>query len=266
MRSEVVAVASLPPTGVVRYHPHGAAGNLFGCRDREVLIEGPAGTGKSYAALWKLHACALKYPGMRALVLRKTAVSLTASALVTFQERVLGSGAFGVRFFGGSKARPASFLYPSGSVVVVGGMDNATKIMSAEYDLAIINEATELTENDWESVTARLRYGTMPYQQLIADCNPDAPTHWLNRRCERGLTVRLRSHHEDNPTLFDAEAGVWTDRGAAYIGTLDRLSGVRRERLRFGRWVAAEGQVYDAWSPEVHVVSESDLRARGVVS
>lgn len=249
-------------SSVVTYHPRGGVRTLFECRDKEALVEGSAGTGKSFGCLWKLHACALKYPGMRALMVRKTAVSLTASALVTFQERVLGAGAFGVRFFGGSKAKPASFLYPNGSVIVVGGLDNPTKIMSAEYDLAYANEATELTENDWETVTARLRYGVMPYQQLLADCNPDAPSHWLNQRCEKGVTTRIRTQHEDNPTLFDHVTGQWTARGAAYIETLDRLTGVRKQRLRYGLWVAAEGQIYDTWRSEVHIVRREDVEKR----
>ena len=33
------------------YGPRGAAAELFGCRDPEVLIEGPAGTGKTRAVL-----------------------------------------------------------------------------------------------------------------------------------------------------------------------------------------------------------------------
>lgn len=257
----MVAAPLLRP-GVVRYHPRGAAAAFLACRDKETLIEGPAGTGKSFACLWKLHLAALKYPGMHALMVRKTLVSLTASALVTFTQRVLGAGQFGVSFFGGSKAEPAQFRYPNGSRVVVGGIDNPAKIMSAEYDLAYVNEATELTEDDWEAITTRLRYGVMPYQQLIADCNPAAPSHWLNQRAEAGAVTRFRSRHEDNPAMWDAERRSWTERGAEYIAVLDRLTGVRRLRLRDGLWVAAEGQVYDAWRDDVHIVKREDVQHR----
>lgn len=261
----MVATAVRPPSAAVapaRYAPRGEARRLFECRDKEVLYEGPAGTGKSFACLWKLHLAALKYPGMRALMARKTLVSLTGSALVTFQERVLGAGAFGVRFYGGSKAKPAAFHYPNGSEIVVGGLDKPTKIMSAEYDLAYVNEATELAEEDWEAITTRLRYGVMPYQQLIADCNPGPPSHWLNQRCLQGKTTRLRSRHEDNPLLWDASAGAWTPFGARYMATLQALSGVRRKRLLDGIWAAAEGQVYDAWDDAIHLVRREDIADR----
>lgn len=246
-------------SAVVTYMPVGDIRQLFESRDEELLVEGPAGTGKSYGCLWKLHLAAMKYPGMRALLLRKTLVSLTASALVTFTQRVLASGKFRVEFFGGSKLEPAQFRYANGSRIVVGGLDKPTKIMSSEYDLAYINEAVEVTEEDYESVSSRLRYGVMPYQQLIADCNPDTPTHWLNQRANAGKTKRILTRHEDNPVLFDPARREWTKRGSEYIARLDRLTGVRFKRLRLGLWVAAEGQVYEGFDPAMHVIDRFEI-------
>jgi hypothetical protein len=161
------------------YFPRGAADELMGCRDTEVLIEGPAGTGKSRAALQKLHYAALKYPGMRALLIRKTRESLTESALVTFEEKVLPPDS--PMAAGAKRNVRQSYDYPNGSCIVVGGMvagdkDRSAKIMSTEYDLIAAFEATELAEDDWEKLLTRLRNGKMPYQQAIADCNPGAPT------------------------------------------------------------------------------------------
>ena len=66
------------------YGPRGGAKALFYCKDSEVLLAGPAGTGKSRAALEKLHLLALKYPGLRGLMVRKTrAVSYTHLTLPT---------------------------------------------------------------------------------------------------------------------------------------------------------------------------------------
>ena len=44
--------------------------------------------------------------------------------------------------------------------------------MSTECDMISRQEATELELADWLALTTRLRNGVMPYQQLIADCNP----------------------------------------------------------------------------------------------
>lgn len=237
------------------YRPVGSARELWNCRAPEVLLSGAAGTGKSRACLEKVHAMCLANPGMRALVVRKTAVSLTSSGLVTFREFVakeaIESGE--LKFYGGSRTEAAGYKYGNGSTITIGGLDKATRIMSTEYDIVYVQEATELVEDDWESLTTRLRNGAVSFQQLMADCNPGPPQHWLNVRCTRGQTVQVNCRHEDNPRLFNPDSHEWTTEGLAYIKLLDGLTGVRRQRLRFGLWAAADGLVYDEFDPAVHL-------------
>jgi hypothetical protein len=232
------------------YGPRGAALNLMRQRAPEVLLSGPAGTGKTRAVLEKLHLCAEKYPGMRGLICRKTRVSLTESALVTWEQHVVPEGH--AILAGASRATRKSYCYPNGSVVVVGGLDLATRIMSTEYDFVYVQEAIELVEDEWEVLTTRLRHGKMPYQQLVGDTNPDRPTHWLKKRCDAGRVVMLESRHEDNPVLHDGQG--WTEYGLVYLAKLDALTGPRKLRLRHGRWVQAEGVVYEGWDPAIHVL------------
>jgi phage terminase large subunit len=205
--------------------------------------------------LEKVHLAALKYPGMHGLMVRKTSTSLSSSALVTWRRFVvpeaLAAGV--VSFYGGSAEEPPQYRYANGSRVMLGGMDKASKIMSTEYDMVYVQEATELVEDDWEALTTRLRYGRLPYQQLLADCNPDTPTHWLKARCDRGSTVLLQSLHTDNPALY-GDDGAPTAAGETYMAKLAALTGVRYQRLYLGRWVAAEGVIYEHWDSQVHVV------------
>lgn len=237
------------------YSPRGASVAVFTCRDAELCIVGPAGTGKSLGCLEKLNALALKYPNMRGLIVRKTQVSLTSSALVTWRKLVIPelvqSGY--VVFHGGGPQDPPQYRYANGSVINIGGMDKASKIMSTEYDVAYVQEVTELTEDDWEAITTRLRSWVMPYQQLIADCNPSYPQHWMNIRGQAGRTTMFLSRHEDNPALFDDEGRI-TLNGKEYISKLDALTGVRYLRLRKGVWAAAEGVIYENWDDNVHVI------------
>ena len=233
------------------YRPRGAAAELQRATEGEILISGPAGTGKSRACLQRVHADLQRYPGSRALMLRKTRVSLTQSALVTFERDVLPAGS--PVAMGASRGTRQGYQYPNDSLLVVVGLDIPSRVMSSEYDLVYVQEATELDENEWEYLTTRLRNGRMPCQQLIADCNPDRPTHWLKARCDSGRCRMLESRHEDNPLLWSD--GEWTESGRAYIARLDALTGARRERLRFGRWAAAEGLVYDGWDRALHVCS-----------
>ncbi|HEY9015154.1 MAG TPA: phage terminase large subunit, partial [Gemmatimonadales bacterium] len=143
-----------------------------------------------------------------------------------------------------------AYRYPNGSEIVVGGLDKPEKVMSTEFDLIYIQEATECEERDWEMATTRLRNGRMPYQQLIGDCNPDAPTHWLYQRSQQGQTLLLESRHEDNPSVTPE-----------YLARLDALTGVRYKRLRLGLWVAAEGIVYEGWDPAIHRIDRFEIPA-----
>lgn len=237
------------------YAPRGAARDLMACRAPEVLVSGPAGTGKSRACLEKLHLMCLINPGMRALLVRKTATSLTSSALVTWDDIVAKEAMAmkALKYFGGSPRIPPQYRYKNDSVINIGGMDNPTRVMSTEYDVIYVQEATELTIDDWEALTSRLRNGVVSFQQLIADTNPSAPTHWLKERCDNGTCVLLESRHEDNPRLF-GPGGEVTPEGESYIGRLDALTGVRYYRLRKGLWVAAEGMIYEEWDPAIHII------------
>jgi PBSX family phage terminase large subunit len=244
------------------YTPRGVAKRAFECTDDELVLSGPAGTGKSRACLEKLHFVMLLNPGARGLIVRKTATSLTSTALVTFRERVLPEALTvgDVKWYGGSAQEAAQYRYSNGSVITVGGLDRATRIMSSEYDVIYVQEATELSENDWEALTTRLRHGRVAFQQLIADCNPDAPTHWLKARADRGAVTMLESRHTDNPTIY-TDDGDLTASGAAYMAKLDALTGVRRQRLRDGLWVAAEGVIYEDYDPAVHLIDRFEIPA-----
>jgi PBSX family phage terminase large subunit len=167
------------------------------------------------------------------------------------------------------RATRRAYPYPNGSLIVVGGMDKSTRLLSTEYDLIFVQEAIELTESDWETLSTRLRHGQMPYQQLVADTNPDAPSHWIYQRSLLGELRMVSGSHEDNPLLYDPEQAVWTEIGQQYLSMLDKLTGPRYDRMRWGRWVQAEGAVYRDWNPAVHCVDHfpipSDWRRFRVV-
>ncbi len=245
-----------------RYRFRGAAAELAHRTEDEVVLSGPAGTGKSVAALHRVFELAVRHPGARALLVRRTLVSLTSSGLVTWREKVapasLARGA--VVYYSGSQEEPPQYRFWNGSKVMIGGMDRPGKVMSTEYDVVYAQEAIELDEDHWEALTTRLRNGRIPAMQLLADTNPSTPTHWLKERAVKGTTVMLESRHADNPAYIDAE-GRRTVEGEVYLGRLDRLTGVRLHRLRDGLWVAAEGVIYDGWDDTVNLVDRFPIPA-----
>jgi hypothetical protein len=279
------------------YSPRGSAVRLFNCRDDEVLVSGPAGPGKTRACLEKMLTMALVNGRIRTdratgepvrdaagkpvdhrpfvgLIARKTHKSLTSTTLETWREHVAAEALKGglCVYYGGSATEPPQYRFANGSKILLTGLNDVTRVMGAEVDLVYIGEATECTPKDWEFLTSRLRNGAISFQQIIADCNPDRPTHWLKQRCDEGLCTILYAQHWENPRYFedigpagstDHALGVVeehegrlyriTETGVSYIGRLDNLTGVRKQRLRHGVWSAADGLVYDNWDPAVHI-------------
>ncbi len=238
------------------YHPYGSAADLWMCKKPEIIISGPAETGKSLACLHKIDALAWKYPKAHIAMIRKTRQSMDASILKSYQDNVKHES---ISTYGGHK--PYWFDYPNNSRIVIGGMDNPNKILSAEYDVIYVNQAEELTIDDWEKLLTRAtgRAGHMPYAQVIGDCNPGPNSHWILQRKQIQPVAFLESRHEDNPTLFNPETKEITKQGKRTLAVLDSLSGIRYQRLRLGKWVSAEGQIYDKYDTAIHLIDRFDI-------
>jgi phage terminase large subunit len=241
-----------------QYEFRGANAELHTSADEEIIISGPAGTGKSLACLDYINSLLWEYPKARALIVRKVRADLADSALLTLERDILGEDnpiCSAVK-----REHRRIYRYPNGSTISVGGMDRPGRVMSAEYDLIYWQEAVEGDEADWEALLTRLRSGVVPFQRLIGDTNPGRPDHWIPQRAEAGLLRLPYSWHQDNPRYWDAEANAWTPEGRRYVlGTLGRLTGLRKLRLLDGKWVFAEGAIYDEWHEDVHVIDRFDL-------
>jgi PBSX family phage terminase large subunit len=238
-----------------RWDFYGGAARLLDSTDHQVIIAGPAETGKTLAALVKLHRVCLKYPRTQAAIVRRTYQSMPGSVLQTYGDVIEGSG---VMPFGGEK--PQWYDYPNRSRVWVGGMDHPDKVLSSERDFIFVNQAEELDVADWETLTTRAtgRAGHVPDPQVIGDCNPSTPTHWIRQTS----IPLLESRHEDNPQLFNQETGEITEQGKRSLAILDLLTGPRKARLRYGQWAGAEGMCYeDSWDRARNVIDRFEIPA-----
>lgn len=217
-------------------------------RDKSLVLlaTGSAGGGKSRAAAEKLHAYLLKYAGATGLMLRKAREYCKAS-IVPFMERsVMGDDRRNIT----PVKSEGRFTYRNGSVLYWGGMKDddqreALRSIGQEGGLDIVwmEEANAFSELDFEELLARMR-GRAAWPQVIMTTNPGAPSHWIYKRIIQGGEGSVYySGAKDNPY-----------NPAGYIDTLNRLTGVMRSRLVEGRWVQAEGAVYDEWDDAVHLI------------
>lgn len=218
---------------------------------REQIAGGPAGTGKTVAALLKLLTLADAYPGSRHLIVRKTRASLTESALVTFERDVLGYDNPIIADHPLQRGSRHSYKIPTGgrvSEIILAGLDNPGKTLSTEYDSIYVQEATEISLPEWEFLFRALRSPVMPWHCIFGDVNPTYPHHWLYQRIFKSDKIAyFPTTHKDNPRFYDESTGLFTNDGLEYLDTLKAMTGHRRKRFLEGVWAAAEGLVYDQY-------------------
>lgn len=239
----------------------GANAAIFTTTEPFILLDGPAGTGKSTADLALAVKLCEEIPGFRALLLRATRASLAEANLVTLEEEVFPPGHPCI-------ARPIdrgsrrSYKFPNGSVIVVGGLDQPEKTYSSQYDLIILIEAVHgVSKLKFAKLLRMLRNAKRPHpdgpdpvtgeprflHQIILETNPGDAGHWILDMANKGQLARFRSRHEDNPAYYDADRGQWTARGREYLETLDRIPDpIERASKRYGEWVAARGAVFNS--------------------
>ena len=229
-------------------------------RDRELLLAGPAGTGKSVVLLTKCLTLLGKYPGCRGLFCRGTRTSLTQSGLVTWEDDVLGPDHPVLTANPCQRHVRRSYKFPNGSELVLAGLDDPGKTLSSQYDFVYIQEATEegVTLDVYETLlrvmrNRRMRRDGRAWHQMMMDCNPTSPFWWgyqrsTGNRAAPGPVQLFESTHKDNPAFFDQAAQAWTPDGEEYIQkVLGAMTGVRKKRFYEGVWAAAEGLVYEGF-------------------
>lgn len=246
----------------VVYRAKGNAARLWRCTEPEILADSPARCGKSRVIGELMLRDAIKHPGSRQAVVRETRASLTESFMQNFEDHVLADGVDRTYLDvplsdGPQRGHRHAYDFKNGSTIVLAGMDNPTRMFSTEWDRIYVQEAIELSLDEWEKLNRGLTNKKIPHPdgpdpetgerrflaQLIGDTNPDAPEHWLNRRCESGKTHRIKFTHADNPSLTRQD-----------IERLSNLTGVRRQRLFEGLWVSSEGAIWPEWNRPLHVL------------
>lgn len=218
---------------------------------RVLLLAGAAGGGKSRVAAEKIHLYLMKYPGATGLVLRKTYASMLNSTVLFLQNEIIGENS-GVKHLGYQQR----FQYPNGSILAYGGMANAQQREAIRgvgakggIDIAWLEEATQFVESDFNEVLFRLRGRAAPWRQVLLTTNPGGPFHWINSRLIVG----------GGAILYESKAADNIHNPDDYMDTMQRTTGVDRQRLLLGRWANAENQVYEMWERTTHVTEEADF-------
>lgn len=221
----------------------------------EVLFGGAAGGGKSYGQLIDALLYALRYPGSRQLVLRRTLPELEKSL-------IRASLSIFPRSLYRYNAAQHVGQFHNKSLIDFGYCDQERDVyryQSAEYDVIRFDELTHFTESMYLYLLSRLR-GANPFPKAVKSAtNPGGVGHqWVKsrfidigppdmvHRFAGGSRLYLPSRVQDNGFLTRADPD--------YVRRLENLPERERRALLYGDWDLFEGQYFSMWDRQVHVI------------
>lgn len=137
---------------------------------------------------------------------------------------------------------------------VVGANDDRAenKIRGSTFMGALVDEVTIMPENFFKMLLSRL---SKDGSKLFGTTNPDSPFHWFKQEfLDRGEELDIRQFDflmADNPSLSEG-----------FIKNLvNEYQGLWKERYIHGKWVLAEGTIFDFFDKDKHVINYPPSRA-----
>ncbi len=221
----------------------------------EVLFGGAAGGGKSYGQIADALLVALKYPGLKQLVLRRTFAELDKSLIrcaLSLYPREL--------FSFNSSSHTGKFK--NGSIIDFGYCateNDVFQYQSAEYDVIRFDELTHFTEAQYIYLISRVRGANCYPKQIKSSTNPGGIGHsWVKERFidpsppgvafsgNDGMTrIFIPSLLDDNRFLMGSDP--------AYKKRLLALPMRERRALLMGDWDVFDGQYFTEFNRDRHV-------------
>lgn len=134
--------------------------------------------------------------------------------------------------------------------------DAESKIRGATFAGAYCDEVNLYPQSVFNQLMARL---SIEGAMCFCNCNPDSPYHWFYTDYITNDDIKDKKIWkflmEDNLSL-----------SASYMEALKQMyTGVWYERMILGNWVAAEGRIYDMFTPDIHMQDTSKLIAESRV-
>ena len=229
--------------------------------ESEVLFGGAAGGGKSYGQMVDALLFALKYPGSKQLVLRRTFAeldkSLIRASLSLFPREIysFNSSSHTGRFKNGSII---DFGYCAAEIDVY-------QYQSAEYDVIRFDELTHFTESQYVYLISRVRGANDFPKQIKSSTNPGGIGHgWVKARFVDPSPAGRSFVGDDGmtrifiPALLDDNK--FLSRGdPEYKKRLLALPEREKKALLHGDWNIFEGQYFIEFDPKKHIVTPFEI-------
>ena len=211
-------------------------------RHRYVAFGGARGGGKSWAVRAKAVLLASNYPGIKIMIVRRTYPELRANHINPLKT-LLGDCA-------DYKESTKEFTFPNGSVILFRHCENASavdKYQGTEVDVLFLDEATQLTEEEYDRFKTCVRGVNSFPKRVYLTCNPGGVGHSYVKR----LFVDRAFRENENPADYSFIRSLVTDNTALmendpeYIRQLQALPPKLRKAWLDGDWNIFEGQFFE---------------------
>lgn len=225
---------------------------FFASRCKYTAYGGARGGGKTWASSRKAIGGALRWPGIKILMIRREYDDMRNSLIepmlaILPQEIATYNGTLNIIYF------------VNGSTIKFGNMPGygaavAGKYQGQEYDWIFMEEATQFTEQEFRGLGACLRGVNKIPKRFYLTCNPGGVGHhWVKRLFvsrefrdgENPADYRfIKATVEDNKDLMESSPD--------YVQALDLLPEDIRNAHRYGDWDALAGTYFSEFRPELH--------------
>lgn len=227
----------------LRISPPSDKQKLFLTADtKHIAFGGARGGGKSWAVRTKAKLLALRYRGIKILIVRRTYPELINNHINQLTEELHGIARY-------NKSEKV-FTFGNGSTIKFGYCNNDKDLdqyQGAEYDVVFLDEATQLQELWIKKITACVRGVNDFPKRIYYTCNPGGASHgyikrlFLDRKYEDGEKAEdytfIQSLVTDNKVLMASQPD--------YIKQLEALPPKLRKAWLEGDWDIFEGQVFE---------------------
>ncbi|MBP5207516.1 MAG: phage terminase large subunit [Clostridia bacterium] len=214
---------------------------FFTAREKYVAYGGARGGGKSWALRRKLVLMCLHYPGIRCLLVRRSYGELRYNHILPLLSELKDA----VTYSETNKL----LSFPNGSAIKLGYLSDdgdTLQYQGLEFDVIGIDEATQITEYQFNILKACLRGANGFPKRMYLTCNPGGVGHaWVKRIFIDG-DLRPGERAEDcrfiQATVFDNTVLLQSDPG--YVDQLKSLPDGLRQAWLYGSWDIFSGQFF----------------------
>lgn len=224
---------------------------FFKARRRFIGYGGARGGGKTWSVRMKAMLLASRYAGIKILIVRRSFQELRDNHILPLQMEL--------RDIARWKEQEKRFIFPNGSYIRFGYCSAERDVLQyqgQEFDIIFIDEATQLTEYQFQTFKGCLRGVSGFPKRMYLTCNPGGVGHaWVKR-----LFIDRLYHGDERADDYEfiqakvTDNPVLMERDPEYIRMLESLPYELREAWLNGSWDVFAGQYFSEWDRDVHVV------------